>query len=211
MASFDTAYNLYIKPNEGGYSNVAADKGGETYAGIARNYHASWPGWTYIDFVKRTKGVIKSNQIFPDVQYQVDQFYRDWWNAKRFGEIKSQEVANLLFDYNVNSGTLAITAIQRVVGVPADGVMGSATIAAINKADPAKVHDALKEDRRKLYESLIARDPSQQVFSAGWTARLSRFPSMVVESPASWGILAIGLIVVAYYVHTSSQSKRKHA
>jgi lysozyme family protein len=202
MASFETAYNKYIKPSEGGYSNVAQDKGKETYAGIARNYHPNWKGWTYIDFIKRTKGEIKRNTMFPDIQFEVDQFYGDWWTTQRFGEIKSQEVANLLFDYNVNSSSLAIKAVQRLVGVPADGAMGPATILAINKADPAKLHDALKEERRQLYLRLLREDPTQEVFRSGWMNRIAQFPSLVVSSPISWGVvIGIGLLVAGYYIY----------
>ncbi|MGL6121691.1 MAG: glycoside hydrolase family 108 protein [Shewanella sp.] len=202
MASFEPAYNQYIKPSEGGYSHVVQDKGGETYAGIARNYFPNWKGWTYIDFIKRTKGPISRNTLFPDIQFEVEQFYRDWWTTRRFGEIKSQELANLLFDYNVNSGTLAIKAVQRLVGVPTDGALGPATLAAINKADAAKLHDALKEERRQLYLRLIDNDPSQEVFRAGWMNRLSKFPSLVVSSPISWVVIvAVGLLLTGYYLY----------
>jgi lysozyme family protein len=192
MASFEPAYRTYIQPNEGGYANIVGDKGGETYAGIARNYFPNWPGWTYIDFIKKTKGPIKNNAKFPDVQSQVDQFYHDWWNSKRLSEIKSQDVANLLFDYNVHSGALAIKAIQRLVNVPADGAMGSKTITAINASDPAKLHDALKAERKALLEKLSSK-PGQEQFRNGWLTRLSKFPDLV--TPTSLGILG-GAIVI---------------
>jgi hypothetical protein len=37
--------------NEGGFKliDIAADRGGQTYAGIARNFHPNWPGWHCID------------------------------------------------------------------------------------------------------------------------------------------------------------------
>lgn len=190
MASFEIAYRKYILPNEGGYANIPGDKGGETYAGIARNFHPSWPGWTYIDFVKKTKGPIKNNTKFPDVQYQVDQFYQDWWNAKRFGEITSQDVANLLFDYNVHSSTLAIKAIQRLVGVTADGVMGPGTIAAINRNDPAKLHDALKAERT-IFLDALSNKPGQEQFKSGWLARMAKFPDLV--TPATVSLLGVAI------------------
>jgi lysozyme family protein len=203
MASFDLAYKKYIQPNEGGYSNIPQDKGGETYAGIARNYHPSWEGFSYIDFIKRTKGEIDRNTKFPDIQYAVDQFYLNWWNTARFGEIKNQDVANLLFDFNVNSSSTAIKTIQRLVGATADGVMGPATVAAINNyKDQAKLHDALKEERRKLYEYLIQKDPTQSVFADGWAARLARFPTLAVASASLWILLggaALALAIFHFY------------
>jgi lysozyme family protein len=191
MASFEIAYRKYILPSEGGYSNIPEDKGGETYAGIARNFHPNWPGWTYIDFVKKTKGPIARNTKFPDVQYQVDDFYLNWWNSQRFGEIKSQDVANLLFDYNVNSSSLAIKAIQRIVNVPVDGGMGPKTIAAINASDPTKVYTALKAERKAFYDSIVKRDPTQEKFYAGWMNRIASFPDLI--TPTSIGVVTIGL------------------
>lgn len=46
MADFLQAYESMIR-NEGGYTlhTVAGDRGGMTYAGIARNFHPNWPGW----------------------------------------------------------------------------------------------------------------------------------------------------------------------
>ena len=48
MAKFQIAEAITGR-NEGGYANNSADTGGETYAGIARNYWPKWQGWKYID------------------------------------------------------------------------------------------------------------------------------------------------------------------
>lgn len=201
MASFDIAYNKYIKLNEGGYANVANDKGGETYAGIARNYNPGWPGWDYIDFIKRTQGPIGQNAMFPDIQYLVDEFYIDRWNANRFGEIDSQAVASLLFDFHVHSQSHAIKAVQQLVGVSADGIMGPKTITAINSADPAQLHDALKDYRIRFLNALIENDPSQAGFLEGWMARVARFPSLLAANAVKVGavVAGIGLLIVGYY------------
>jgi lysozyme family protein len=204
MASFDTAYNTYIKPNEGGYANVVGDKGGETYAGIARNYFPNWKGWVSIDYWKKLHGEPKRNQMFPEINYLVEAFYKDWWNAKRFGEINSQEIANLLFDYNVNSGVTAIKAVQRLAGVTADGAIGPQTIAAINKADAATLFNALKEDRRKLFESL-AKKPGQSQFYEGWMARLSRFNDMVTPTNTGIAVLIVAVLGTIFFLTTDSK------
>ena len=48
MADFLPAYEAMIR-NEGGYvlHDVPGDRGGMTYAGIARNMNPQWPGWAY--------------------------------------------------------------------------------------------------------------------------------------------------------------------
>jgi lysozyme family protein len=199
MASFDTAYNTYIKPNEGGYAFVAGDKGGETYAGIARNFFPSWAGWSYIDSQKGS-GTIKQGKIFSAIQNYVDQFYRDWWNSKLFGQINSQDIANFLFDYNVNSGATAIKAIQRIVGVTADGAMGPVTIAAINKGDAAKIYTALKADRAALFERL-AKEPGQSKFYDGWMNRLKKFPDYIVPGIGIMAVIVtIGVVVYLFSI-----------
>ncbi|MDR1034997.1 MAG: hypothetical protein LBT40_00015 [Deltaproteobacteria bacterium] len=35
----------HVEEMEGGWANNPADSGGETFRGIARNFHKSWPGW----------------------------------------------------------------------------------------------------------------------------------------------------------------------
>lgn len=193
MASFDIAYRKYILPIEGGYNNDPDDKGGETYAGIARNFHPGWPGWTYIDFVKRTKGPIKKHTKFQDIQSQVDQFYSDRWYRNYFSQIKSQEVANLLFDYHTNSESKAILAVQRILKITADGSMGPKTIAAINAADPGKLHDALKAERKIFYDAIVAKHPDQQKWYNGWMNRLDMFPDMI--SPTNMAIVTVAILV----------------
>ena len=51
MADFSKAIPKLLK-KEGGYVNNPADRGGETYKGIARKYHKSAFMWTLIDRYK---------------------------------------------------------------------------------------------------------------------------------------------------------------
>lgn len=212
MASFDIAYTKYIKPAEGGYANVTGDKGGETYGGIARNYWPAWSGWPLIDKKKAAAGgTIKRGTIFPDLDASTRQFYLDWWNKGMFSQIASQDIANLLFDYNVNSGATAIKAIQRLVGSGPDGVMGPATVSAINSANTTKLYNDLLAQRKGLYQSIVANDPSQQVFWNGWMNRLKSFPELVTPRNTAVVLLFIGLAVWGGYHFFGSKSKTKAA
>jgi hypothetical protein len=161
----------------------------------------AWPGWTYIDYQKQSTGAIPWNKKFPAIQNHVDKFYLDRWNSLGLSQIKSQELADLIFDYHVNSESIAIKAIQKIVGVTADGGMGPKTIAAINAADPAKTHAALKEERRLFYLAILKKDPTQEDFRDGWLARIAAFPDLV--TPTSIGVLGlavlIGLGIFIYY------------
>jgi len=95
--------------NEGGYRlvNVPADKDGQTYARIARNYHPNGPGWRYIDC-----GDMQNLEL-PAL---VRGFYRDEFWEKISGDgIASQMIAEAVFDFAVNAG----------VGVVADDLVTS--------------------------------------------------------------------------------------
>lgn len=182
MAVFEKAYFTYVKPWEGYYANVAGDKGLETYAGITKKNFPDWEGFKVIDAYKRARGgSLPNNFKIPELENMVTDFYLSrLWTPNGFGKIQNQEIANLLFDFFVNSGTGAITSIQKIVGATPDGVMGPATISAINSADSKKVYDALLNARKNWFVRIVERDPTQKKFLAGWLNRLSAFPQTIM-------------------------------
>lgn len=184
MAQFSPAYNQYVKPFEGGYAFDPADKGGETYAGISRVFNPTWKGWSYIDAEKMKRGVTKlpRNYIVPGVDKFVIEFYNnDMWNRYGFSAIKSQAIANLLFDTMVNHGP---GNMQKIV---AKAVTGDATqtlsiakiIELVNSAaNPEALHDAIKASREAFYNNIVKNDPTQSKFLAGWLKRVNSFPNL---------------------------------
>ena len=141
MAKFEKAFEM-TKRNEGFYSNDPDDPGGETFMGIARNFHPDWEGWDIIDKHKDAEGNLK----LPD--YQIDNMRT---KVKRFFEIKfwiksgadrvsSQVIANELFDSAVNlSPHKAIKFLQQSLNVlnrnqkkyadiHVDGIFGNTTL-----------------------------------------------------------------------------------
>lgn len=111
---------------EGGYKlhTVKGDRGGMTYAGIARNYHPDWSGWKLIDAGQEE-----------NLTEQVRTFYRkNYWNKIKGDEIQNQTVAFSIYDFAVNGGVrVASKLAQRVVGSTPDGCIGPATVRAINE------------------------------------------------------------------------------
>lgn len=190
MSNFNEAYYKYILPNEGGYANMSYDKGGETYAGIARNYHSYWTGWSYIDSLTKP---IKTNSKFSQLDNQVKEFYLALWNKNLIGSINSQPVANLLFDYIVHSSSHAIKAIQRIVGVKDDGVMGILTLKAINNANENFVYKKLLEERESWFNYLVQKDPTQSKFLSGWLYRLQKF---VTDFPIGGNTVSIFIFLI---------------
>lgn len=180
MADFNTAYRI-VHGHEGGYANNGGDKGGETYMGIARRYHPEWAGWVIIDAWKTLHGQPRRNYYFDSNELVEDvvSFYKGSWNELQGSRIASQPVANLLYDFATNSGR-AVQVAQGVLNqlgyaLQVDNQVGPLTLAAINAADPATFHNALKAARIAYLKQLVVRDPSQQVFLADWLARCNSF------------------------------------
>lgn len=131
MAEFLAAHKK-TDTHEGGFANVKGDRGGETYAGVARNMWPKWEGWKIVDKYKP----LKHNQKIKDVELEsmVKLFYkRNFWDKIGGDAIDDQEVAFKLYDFAVTSGQpRSIKNIQEVLGIPATGVIDSKTIEAIN-------------------------------------------------------------------------------
>lgn len=149
--------------NEGGYvlHNVKHDRGGQTYAGIARNAWPKWAGWSYID-----------NGDTPPAD-AVRGFYRaNFWEPLRLNEVTHQQVAHNLYDFAVNAGTgTAAKLAQIVAGTTPDGRIGPKTIAAINAMDPTLFIAQFSLAKLARYEQIVTRDRKQEKFLLGWLRR----------------------------------------
>lgn len=150
--------------NEGGMvlHEVKDDRGGQTFAGIARNSWPRWSGWAIVD----ARGT-------PNVGI-VRNFYRtNFWDAMSLDEVHNQDIARTLFDFGVNAGPkVAIKLAQVVVGATPDGTVGPKTIAMLNEvnADIFMARFALAKLAR--YEQIVTRDRTQGKFLLGWVRRL---------------------------------------
>lgn len=164
MAEFAPAFERMIR-DEGGYvlHNVPGDRGGQTYAGIARNMHPKWPGWAIID-----GGSTPPSQMVFD-------FYRaNFWADMRGEEITHQAIASDIFNFYVNTGRPAKVLAQLVVGVTPDGAFGPRTVAALNAADPEKFVLAYAIAKIARYRDIVTKNRSQAKFLLGWINRTLR-------------------------------------
>lgn len=162
MAEFLPAYESMIV-NEGGYklTNDAVDRGGQTYAGIARKFHPAWEGWHYID-----------QGVMPDAQLVRD-FYREkFWDMMRLNEIDSQRIARTLFDFGVNAGIgTAVKLAQVIVNTTPDGKIGPKTIQALNAADENLFIATYALAKIARYRDIVQRDRTQMKYILGWLNR----------------------------------------
>jgi len=196
MAKFEIAY-APLKEFEGGYSNVAADRGGETYAGIARNFFGAWPGWAIVDTQKAHVGTRASTLTkvlagIPELQQMVADWYRtEWWDRLGLSALP-QELANEIFEQSVNlgrggAGKLVQTMCNAFnydkatkgrifVDLVVDGAVGPKTLDALKalvsrrSSEAALVH-ALNCLQGTHYLNLAAKKASQRVFTDGWMTR----------------------------------------
>lgn len=162
MANFLPAFDRMIA-NEGGFklTNVANDKGGQTYAGIARNRWPRWSGWQFVD----------RNEV-PPTQLVRDFYKANFWDAIKGDYLLHQGIADSLFDFAVNAGSkMAIKLAQIVAGVAADGDIGPKTLMALNSTDASYFRAAYAVAKITRYYNICRKDKSQRVFLMGWLAR----------------------------------------
>lgn len=173
MAQFHIA-DAIVRKNEGGYSDRAADKGGETYCGISRRWHPRWPGWKIVDHYKP----LEQGEIIHDavLHGMVGDFYKaEFWDKIKADEINSQKVATFVYDWMVTSWDDAVKALQKCAGVKQDGVIGKVTISSVNARDEAELMKKLITERKAFYNSLAKNDPSQKANLKGWLNRVDSF------------------------------------
>lgn len=162
MAEFLPAFERMIV-NEGGYvlHTVKDDRGGMTYAGIARAFHPHWPGWRVID-----QGETPPADL-------VRQFYRsNFWHPLRLDEVEHQDVAGNIFDFGVNAGLgTAAKLAQLVAGTTPDGKIGAKTLQALNTIDPDLFVARYALAKIARYRDIVAKNRTQQRFLIGWLNR----------------------------------------
>ena len=174
MASFDNIFKL-IMQHEGGYVNDHNDSGGETYCGISRPNHENWDGWSIID---ANKPLAHNQKIIGNIELNdmVYHFYKsEVWDKIKGDNIQSQRIADMLADWYTTSGKHAISAIQKIVGVETDGVIGLGTVTAINNANESETFEKFKQSRIDFYNGIVANNPNQEKFLQGWINRVNSF------------------------------------
>jgi len=181
MAKFSIAFD-YMMKQEGGYClhTVKGDRGGQTFAGIARNFHPNWEGWPLLD--TRSGLTFKNSKFGPiltggtneaRVKRYVAEFYiLNFWQKVRGDAISSQIVANSLFSFAVNAGpSTAIKVAQALLGVSQDGDIGPQTLTNLNTLDEERFIISFAFGKIKRYAQIVKRNPSQSKFMPGWVNR----------------------------------------
>lgn len=202
QADFRTAFNRTMR-FEGGYANIAGDRGGETYKGVARNFHPQWAGWSMVDAARTRPNFPKSLDLDQQLQTLVSEFYKiEFWDRISGDTIPSQPVANELFDCAVNMGVpAALRILQKSLNrltaltspaLAEDGVIGQKTQQVLATwltqyaLHPTVAANALLSAmlvfRSVRYIDIIERNSSQKQFAYGWFRRIFRHTEVKRES-----------------------------
>ena len=160
--TFDEAFKRLIG-HEGGYSTDRRDPG-------------NWTGGRVgVGTLKGTKFGLAAN-TYPNLDIknltlaQAKEIYKkDWWD-KLGAEGMHSAIVFQLWDFAINAGkSRAIKELQQAVGVPADGIIGPQTLAAVNSHDLNDVILSLTAERLKFYTSLS----TFKTYGKGWTNRVA--------------------------------------
>ena len=188
MADFNPAFQRTMA-NEGGYANDPDDRGGETYRGIARNFHPDWPGWTRIDKYKAAEKFPRVLDADHALKGWVQDFYRDnFWRKVGCHVVEHQPLAEFLFDFAVHAGTkVPVLHLQRALNVlnrgetiwkdiEVDGVLGPKTVKALGSykrwETPFPLFKVLNGLRTSFYVGLVEKRVQNEKFLHGWLNRL---------------------------------------
>lgn len=151
---------------EGGYVNHPNDKGGCTNKGVTLPVFKNYFGETK-----------NCNDLKNITEEQAEKIYKQgYWDVCMADNIQCPQVAYLIVDWAVNSGTkTAIKGVQKIVGTKPDGVMGPITLKAINDYPSKELFDEIKKNRKEFYENIVKKNPSQKCFIKGWFNRIDDY------------------------------------
>lgn len=185
MADNFTTAHKFTATWEGGLTDHPADRGQITKYGASLAFlkGVAAESQSNRDTLERM-GIrlpITRNVIIDLTEAQAASLFRwQFWDKLRLDFIPLRP-AVVLYDAAVNSGPaqsvkLAQRGYNRCVtyGQPlvVDGIMGTATRAAMQLADTDKCLTAMLDEREKFFQTIVDKNSSQQVFLRGWINRV---------------------------------------
>ncbi len=161
IANYARAEPLILLDEGNAFTNNPKDPGGPTKLGVTQR--------ALSDFLGRPATEDEVKALTPETVAPI--YKAQYWNAVRGDETPSG-VDYFTFDAAVQHGRgRAVKILQEGLGVTADGVFGSGTMAALHGVNdlPALI-ERMRLVRRSLYRSLNGFS----TFGVGWMRRLTR-------------------------------------
>jgi lysozyme family protein len=174
QADFSKSYEK-IRSWEGNYVNNPLDKGGITYGGITKKHNPKWNGWNHI------KGTPKWNELIPQAEFWVKDYYLTIWVREGFYNIRNQELANILFDLRIHiskrntikiiNKSLSKRNIKPINKNEQEWALHLSNILIANNYSSNAFIKDLTYTRIEYYYDLVRKDSTQQIFINGWLRR----------------------------------------
>jgi lysozyme family protein len=156
---------------ERGFVNDPDDRGGATNFGVTQaTLGVAW-------HLGRAATVDEVRRLTRETA--IDVLVLQFVLVPRFDRIMSWRLRFALIDYGINSGPVnGARALQRILGLRPDGVIGPITIAKVNGLTPDLLRLAAAKhigDRLRLVGRLVTRRPElkQYRFGEGWCNRVA--------------------------------------
>lgn len=168
--NFEQCLALVLK-HEGGFVNHPSDPGGITNRGVTKKVWEEWVGHAVtIDDMKD----LTIEQVSP-------LYKKNYWDKIR-GDDLPIGVDYACFDLAVNSGTgRAAKILQACCGVPTDGAIGPATLAAVEKHSAMDLAQQICENRLQFLQGL----PTWNTFGRGWGRRVEEVEKVAMDMAAT--------------------------
>lgn len=179
MAEFKPALECLLCAEGSEYVDDPADSGGATKWGISLRFLRSLPE----ERLKRYGifGQPSAGDVQELTRQQVELIYEwEFWMTAPFEEIGDQDVCNYIFSMCVLHGTCqgvkivqrAIWAVMAKSGYLADdGIMGKATLAAVNSVHEARLLTAIMAENAGFCRMIAAIRKKDERFLHGWLER----------------------------------------
>lgn len=178
----NTSYAADIRPaltatfgNEGGYQCDRTDPGnwtgGKVGAGelVGTKYGIAANSYPHEDI--RNLTIDRAAQLYE----------RDYWRPLGLDKVNSQIIANEVFDWAVNQGTVTVArllqhainlAMYPYKSITEDGKIGPATIAALNSRRQDSIYVCMIGLRFKRYEEIATKNPRMMPYFRAWIMRI---------------------------------------
>lgn len=141
----------------------------ETFSGIYRKMHPDWPGWALIDSGDTSSAELK--------QMVRNFFFQRFWVRPNLEQLPFP-LSALVYDFAVNSGEkTAIKALQLLLMVKADGIIGGTTAAMARGLPNDKLNMRYISARLDYLNDL----KTWRINSGGWSQRIADILSFAAQ------------------------------
>jgi lysozyme family protein len=194
-----------VLQHEGGYVNNPKDRGKRTNYGVTQAVYEQFIGRKLIGSdtdapkgqpMEEAESVMRNMPIGNAIAV----YKQLYWDKIQGDKIRKYSIAAAIFDQSINRGNVAaVKQAQRVLKnvfnypLAEDGVVGSATITALNTVDEAKFLNSYLQESILAYNKIVQNNPTQSVFLNGWLKRVESLRSYVSQNIGKINATTVGI------------------